>query len=603
MIDDVQRIEVESDAATTLYRELVERETQSLYEIAMLLTGDRAVAEAAVTTGFRRLWQLLGEGEVFADAEQLLYRATVRASLGQLNRNKSLRGLLPPTTADDRQITAFGIVGNLTAEQRAAVLVAAWLRRGYATAGSASGVGEARASDLAFASRQEYREARGGPPDVDAVCHAIAPLLSARADGGLTAPEEEQVADHLITCPVCPTTATLYDEFATALHGLRIPPPTTDLQEVALGEIERRPRAASGSALKRALRLAIGPLVLVGVLIAALILLRGCSEPSIQTGAGRTSDVILGTDPNGGLVEVDAGSGRILAKLPAGVVSPDGQRDYTAAATCADTGCRTQLRVVDTATLEAEDIGRIDGQLAPIAVTEATKRLLLGDEASGWSRLAVFDLEHHQLAGNVAAPAGYREAYRPGTAALTQGGARLVTLGTGGAGEAGVVLTDLTALQVAGTIAVPGTAPERVVLLAPPDRPRAYVYDVAQGRLTVVDVDGRRVEGTALLAPGSDGDQSLAAAPGMLALGPDGSVYAVLPSGGIGVVALGDLQAVRRLGEDQHYRAVAVATDGKLVYGLRADGSYVALDAATGELRLRRASVQVASFGQVIAGE
>src|SRR5581483_396649 len=108
-----------------------------------------------------------------------------RAALGRLRRQQAeLRGLLPPTTAPDRQITAFGILSSLAPDQRAAVLLAVWLQVGYALPGLASGVGAARARDLSYAARQEYREARGGPPDLGPVCHEVAPLLSARADGG-----------------------------------------------------------------------------------------------------------------------------------------------------------------------------------------------------------------------------------------------------------------------------------------------------------------------------------------------------------------------------------------------------------------------------------
>src|SRR5262245_26965783 len=92
--------------ATITYAELVDRHLERLFQYTVLLIGDRDLAEAETVAAFRRIWSELEGGNVFGDAEDILYWTATRGSLRRVGRSRELRGYLPPTTADDRLITA-----------------------------------------------------------------------------------------------------------------------------------------------------------------------------------------------------------------------------------------------------------------------------------------------------------------------------------------------------------------------------------------------------------------------------------------------------------------------------------------------------------------
>src|SRR5205807_2822112 len=113
-----------------------------------------AVAMEMVIQGFRRTWDALRRDQLVGDADETLYWTTPRAALRRLGRSRDLRGLLPVTTADDRQITAFGITSGFAPQQQAAIYLAVWAGDGYRLARLASGVGVGRARDFALSARQ-----------------------------------------------------------------------------------------------------------------------------------------------------------------------------------------------------------------------------------------------------------------------------------------------------------------------------------------------------------------------------------------------------------------------------------------------------------------
>src|SRR5438105_3915632 len=126
MQPDVTVKTVEESPIEQAYRELVEEHADRLYGFAVLLVGEAAVAMEMVIQGFRRTWDALRRDQLVGDADETLYWTTTRAALRRLGRSRDLRGLLPVTTADDRQITAFGITSGFAPQQQAAIYLAVW---------------------------------------------------------------------------------------------------------------------------------------------------------------------------------------------------------------------------------------------------------------------------------------------------------------------------------------------------------------------------------------------------------------------------------------------------------------------------------------------
>ena len=586
----------EESVGERAYRELAEEHADRVYGIALLLVGDPPLALDLMRQGFQRTWDTIRRDLLVEDAAETLYRSTTREALRRVVRSRGdLRGFLPVTTADDNQITAFGITSGFPAQQQAAIYLAVWARLGYRLAGLASGVGEARARDLVFSARQEYREARGAPPDAGASCHEAAPLLSARADGE---PVEmsAQLQEHLSSCPVCRQTSAIFDEFSARLAALRLPNPPEDPVDAALAVLRA---GAERHRFPRILRLMAGPAILTVVLIGALFVLRGFGEPEIATGVGRTSDLLYARDANGAIVVLDSGSGRELGRLPNGVLAQNGQRVYGVSTACQEGGCSSTVQVTDTATMVGNPLGRLEGRLALLGVDEVRGRLYLTDDEG--SRLLAFDSALGQVVQEIEQPDGLRAAFAAGDAVVSADGSTLFTLGSTEDAQAAAVVTNLLAGRVQSTISLPGAREEYAGQLHAGGR--LFAYQLEQGTVHEIDPGSGRVTGNAQVDPSggsrpAGGEDRYLAAPAQSAL-----VYAVVPSGGIAIMQSGPIRLSNRLAADRQFRSVSASSDGSLLYTIESDGSYAVLQATSGQQLVRRANVNAVALLQANAGE
>lgn len=571
---------IEESPGEAAYRELVEDHADRVYGIATLIISDPAVALQITIEAFERTWDAIRRDQLLGDPDETVYRAATRAALRRIVRSRGgLRGLLPSTTADDHQITAFGITSAFPPQQHAAIYLAVWAQLGYRLAGLASGVGESRARDLAFSARQEYLEARGVPAGDSALCREAAPLLSARADGETTAPNPRLDA-HIASCRGCSETAASYDEFTTMLQSLRIPAAPENLVERALAVPRARPQDRGR---RRFLRLLAGPAILTLVLIGGLFIFRGFADPSIGTGVGRTSDLLFALDANGAMLVLDSGSGRELGRLPSGVLSSNGQRVYSVSHVCRDGGCTSTLRMTDTGTASSSPLGRLDGQLHLLGVDEQRGRLYLTD--SDGSRLTAFDSSLGQVVATMEAPAGLSGPFGPRGAALVPDGPTLFSIATS-SGQAAALTIDLAGMQVVSATRLPESRDGYVAVLPVPNKDRLYAYQLSRSTVYEVDLAAERVTDSATLDPGSGSAPPSAEVDGRgtMALAPDGStLYVVVPSGGIAVVRADPVQLLDRIAADKTYRAVAVSTDGTLLYMIGDDGSYTVLQSSAGQ--------------------
>ncbi len=593
----------EIEGPEAIYRDLARDHAETAYELALLLVGDSAAAHQVLAEGFQRTWTTLSRGDLVADPPGTLYWSIIRGALRRLRRSKELRGHLPATTADDRQITAYGIVQRFTPQQQSAIFLAARAGLGYKLAGLASGVGESRARDLAFAARQEYREDRESAVGATALCHQAAPFLSARTDdAGAIAPGD--VEAHTAACPVCSRTSALFAEFSDVLRAVRFPPSTQSPEQLALAQLERR-GARRPTGARRLLRVAAAPLIITLSLVVGLLVFRQFGEPEVQTGTGRTSDLLYARDStSGGTIVLDSGSGRVLARLPSGMVAPSGQRLYAAAATCQESGCTTALRVVDPATGLESAIGRANGSLALLGVDERLGRLHLADAANGGAVLLGFDGAVGEVVERVVGPDGVRDPFAARHAVLSHDGATLLTLGTlADSGQAGLLVTDLARMQVRGPLRLPGPPRDYAPLLLRPTTERVLAYHLAGGTVYEIDSAAPTVVrsaqvGAPLALTTSDGDAPGAA----LALGPEGTIFALAGEGGVAALSADTLAVARRLSQDQTYTSMLASTDGRLLYLVDGTGGYVVLDAASGR-KLGGRNVGALVLVQVNAGE
>jgi DNA-directed RNA polymerase specialized sigma24 family protein len=591
---------VETSRGETAYRELVEDHADRLYGVAMLILGDPAIAQQVMVRGFERTWDAIRRDQLVADAVETIYWSVTREALRRLVRSRGdLRGLLPATIADDRQVTAFGITSGFQPQQQAAIYLAVWAGLDYRLAGLASGVGEGRVRDLVFSARQEYREVRGSAADDSALCREAAPLLSTRADGEMTSPNA-RLDEHIANCPTCRQTAANFDEFTSMLRAIRIPSAAESPADAALAVLRARPEGRRRWPL---LRIVSGPAILVVFLIASLVVFRGFGEPSIGTGVGRTSDLLYARDVNSAIVILDSGSGRELGRLPNGVLAPNGQRVYSMSTTCQEGGCTSAIRVTDTATMSTNPVGRLDGRLALLGVDEQRGRLYLAD--SDGSRLIAFDSSLGQVVQAVDAPEDVRGAFASEGAVFVPGGPTLFTLASGAAdGSTGAVVTDLSAMRILGSTSLPGARDEYASLLPDPSRGHLYAHQLGAGALHEVDYRMGRVIASAQLDPGAGDAVAVAEDGGTVARVPDGSaLYAVVTSGGIGVVRAEPLQLLNRIAADKQYRSVATSSDGRLLYVIEQDGSYAVLQSSDGQQMLRRSNVGAVALLQANAGE
>src|SRR5439155_25969198 len=138
-----------------------------------------------------------------------------------------------------------------------------------------------------------------------------------------------------------------------------------------------------------------------------------------------------------------------------------------------------------------------------------------------------------------------------------------------------------------------------IELVAAGDTGRVYAYETGTGRLHEVDSAVGQVVRTLELSgraaatsppPGGNNPR------GTVAVGPEGRLYAAVRTGGIAVVDLGRFEVLRRLNADRDYTTVSLSTDGRELYTVDSGGSYVVLDATTGEQLLRRGTGQASCF-------
>lgn len=581
------------------YRALAEEQGQQAYRLAMFLVGDPAIAEQVTAEAFRRTWALMRDGKLVREAHETLYWYLIRIAGERIRRSRDLRGHLPPTTADDRQITAAGILGEIEPHQRSAVLIAAWGGLGYEVAGVATGLGQRRVRDLTFAARQQYREERGGSGDVGPECGQVAMVLSEQADGVAQSPQTVQ--GHLSTCSVCQQTAALFDEFSSVLRDIRVPAASADPAEAAIRQMEAGPRRPTG--IRRIVRVAAGPAALVLVLVAGLLLFRGCEEPSIETGLGRTPDLIYVRDVRSGeTIVLDSGSGRELSRLPAGVLDRAGRRLYGAEANCTGSTCATRLTATETATRESSELGKIEGRYSVLAVPGAGEVVYLADEDGAGMRLVAFDVRLRRITNAAEPPAPVKEAFMPGRAALAPDGEILYSIGLlPGGDDVAVMRTHLPSMEVRGWMPVSTAVAENPTFLAWPDGKglsiflvqsgAVYDFDFARGVLRAGNVDPRA-------GPPSEGTTA-----GPAAAFDGVRIYAIVGRGGIAVMDRERLEVTSRIAEERRFRTIALSSDGRLLYALDAGGNYAVLRADTGEQVLQRRNVQLAGFLQVNAGE
>ncbi|MSQ24470.1 MAG: hypothetical protein EXR58_08010 [Chloroflexi bacterium] len=586
------------------YRELVYHEAERLYEFAVLMVEKPIVAQELLMSAFERTWTSLRKDQIYMDVDEAAYWQVTREAAQLLGRTGT-RSFQPPTTSDDRHITAVGILDRFPAEQRAAIYLACRMGTDYQFAGASGGIGETRARDVIVAARQEYREAREHWAPSVPDCSRITPFLSARADGQLHPQDRERVEAHLSSCPVCTSTARLFADFSTALKELRLPSPESDVVEDALGIATGQRAREAPSWRRRLVRLATGPLALIPFFIIGAFLLRRCEPVAVDTGLGRTNDIVYARATGGdSILVLDSGNGRELNRLPAGFLALSGIGVFGESPNCTAGGCRTTLLMTDTATGATSTIGNVAGHLHTVATTEQAAYLV--DEDAAWNELVVVSLDRGSVTGRLRAPPEIQEAFGPRLPVLGRDGKTLLTLGRQSQVEGlALVSTDLSTLQVKSWLPLPGSTVLGVGLVPSRDGTHVFVYFPAGP--TVLDVDLIKGEtrqslgiGEVGIAPGRTGADNVAK---LIAADPKGELlYCALPSGGVAVVKAAPFALVSTLATDRQYRAVEVSSDGASLITLGFDGSYQLLDAATGKERYRRPQVRADDILQVNAG-
>jgi len=343
-----------------------------------------------------------------------------------------------------------------------------------------------------------------------------------------------------------------------------------------------------------------GPAILVVILIATLVFLRGFGEPEITTGAGRTSDLLFARDPSSAIVILDSGSGRVLGRLPDGVLAKNGQRVYGVSTTCQEEGsCTSTVRVTDTATMASNPVGRLDGRLALLGVDEARGRLYLTD--SEGTRLLFFDSSLGQTVQTIDQPESFVAAFAPRGAVLSADGSTLFTLGGSSDGEAAAVVTDLLTGRVQRPIPLPGSPDEFAGQLQASGR--LYAYRLSEGAVFEIDPVIAQVLGSVQLDAGG-GSPPSGSETGLLVATSQGSlIYAIVSSGGIASLRTDQFQLVNRLAPDRRFRSISVSSDGSLLYTIEIDGGYSVFQASSGQQMLHRSNVNASALLQANAGE
>src|SRR5205085_3100302 len=118
----------------------------------------------------------------------------------------------------------------------------------------------------------------------------------------------------------------------------------------------------------------------------------------------------------------------------------------------------------------------------------------------------------------------------------------------GDEGQPAAVATDLGAMRVIASTPLPGAADEYGGLLPDASRGRLFAYQIRAGALHEANFRAGEVLGTAELDGAAPTDDFTSEPGRALALRPDDSaLYAVIPSGGIGVFRPDPIQLTNRL--------------------------------------------------------
>lgn len=584
--------------AREAYEEVVRDHAERLHALVEMLLGDRAATEAVLMEAFRLAWERLDRGTILGDLEETVYRAALQRAVRRASRSPQLRGTLPATTADDRQITAFGIIQQFVPEHRAAALAVLWSGLSYRAASMATGVAVDRVRDVVFGARQEFRAAYGMEPDAPA-CRDVVPSLSLRADGQIEGEALERTEAHLASCESCRQAAAAFAEFGEAVRQLRPAAPTADFREQVLAIPDRTSRPTG---IRRVLNLALGPFVLVVVLGLGLLLLQQCEEPSIKTGVGRTSDLVYAIGAGDGIVILDSGTGRELGRLPlAGVIGSGGREAFGSAPGCGPTGQGTSVRAVDAATLQVREVLCVERPVTVLGADDRRGRLLLGDDQGNVEQLLILDLRRARITAAQPADPSLTGVYSRRLAISPDGAAAFSVTAVAEPGQArfAVAETDLETLEIAGLAELTNPCGMDAVLLAV-GADEVYAYQPACGRLWELHPRSGRPSRRIELGEGGAPETGHA----VLAVSTAGNLlYAVAPGDGIAIIDRSRLVELRRLSPERPPISIAASTDGGMLYTISRDGSYAVLDAGSGRVLLRRQSVGPLTILQVNAGE
>jgi outer membrane protein assembly factor BamB len=473
-------------------------------------------------------------------------------------------------------------------------------------AGAASGLGEGRARDVCFAARQEYASARGVGEGATATCSQRLPLLSDRVDGQLRERDRPELEEHLSGCVSCGEVLRVYQDFSTALKELALPSATGDPLVEALGAPTARPdRQPTGA--RRFLGAINSTAALFLLLLGGVIVFRFCGSTPIETGVGRTSDIVYARASDGGaIVALESGTGRKLVQLPSGMLAGNGSLVVGSSHDCGVEGCRTIVVRTHTATGGEAGVGALQGKLELVGVDARGGTAFFADVESAWSRIVIFDLEQGRARGEVDGPPGVQEAFNPEGRALAATSTILFTLGRSAVdGSLVVVETDLERMGVIGRLPIEGPRELRVGLFPSPRVGQVFVYFPSGPVLQEIEPAAGRVVQTLDLGQGAGAaDPFYVPTRGSLvAADPQGHLYVVLPTGGIAVLNPEPLEVVRQIAIDHRYRSVGASTDGRVVYAVGFDGSYRVLDAVDGRQLVSRPTAEVDDILQVNAGE
>jgi hypothetical protein len=296
------------------------------------------------------------------------------------------------------------------------------------------------------------------------------------------------------------------------------------------------------------------------------------------------------------VVLVDTGSGREIGRTAKGVLTADGQRIYASSEGCRENSRRTAVLAIDALTLDAEELGCVDGRQEIVAVSPERNNLLISD---GPQSLAVYGVAERAVKGSIAMPAG---AVPLGPArAVSNENRYLFTAGTGTGEAVTVVRVDMTEVRIDGSTTL--EAARGAVGLAPLlEGGRVLVYEAQAGRLYDVEPGGMGViRQLDMTGGGPGGEGRLSSALAVDATGR--SAFVALPGGGIAEVDLAGFEVRGILAAELHFSSVAVSSDGQLLYAAERAAGYAVVERETGKVALRREPLKLTGFLRVEAGQ